>query len=231
MPPQNPRPALARVLLFLFAMTRWITRGILGVATLFACACTATASGYDAYGNYTVSASVSSPSLAYVGPGLWVVEGWNEPVFYSDGYYWRYRDSVWYRSPRWDSGWVYVRPYGVPRIVRGIDRPRVYANYYARPGVRVRTGPSGRVYVRDRRDYDVVRRRQYDYRTRRYYDSRDYRGRYDGGYRGRTYDDRYRGRRYVDRDRRYNDRRDDRDRRRRDDRGRERDRRERDRRD
>ncbi len=186
----------------------WKTGILLALAVCAATACTAGYASYDGYGSYSVSASYSSPSLAYVGPDVWAVEGWSEPVFYSDGYYWAYRNNVWYRSPYWDRDWVYVNPHYVPRTIVRIDRPYAYRHYYARPGYRVRYGPSGRVYVRDHRDYDRARRRYYDYRTRRYYDRDRSRGSYyDRRHDNRRYDNNrgYDGYRRYDGNRRYND--------------------------
>src|SRR5690606_1892903 len=68
-------------------------------------------------------------SLAYVAPGASVVAGYPEPIFYNDGFYWRYSNNRWYRSNYWDRGWVYARP---PRVIARIDQPYRY-RYYRGP--------------------------------------------------------------------------------------------------
>ncbi|HET6146417.1 MAG TPA: hypothetical protein VFH68_02715 [Polyangia bacterium] len=82
--------------------------------------CTATVSG-EAYG----------PELAYVAPGVQVIADYNEPIFYTDGYYWRSSGNTWYRSRYYNRGWAYAPP--PPAIVR-IDRPYAYAHYRPRGG-------------------------------------------------------------------------------------------------
>jgi hypothetical protein len=93
--------------------------------------------------------ATSDPTLVEVSPGVWVIEDYNEPVFYADGFYWWYRDDGWYRSNYHDSGWVYVR--SAPSVIVRIDRPRAYVHYRGNDGARVRSGPRGRVDVRDHR--------------------------------------------------------------------------------
>jgi hypothetical protein len=80
----------------------------------------------------------SEPQLVSVAPGVWVVEDYDEPVFFNDGYYWRYYGNTWYRSRVHNNGWVVVHNGYVPRVIVGIDRPRSYVHYRARPGARVR---------------------------------------------------------------------------------------------
>ncbi len=110
---------------------------ILAFAILAGCyteADVGTTSGYYAAG----------PSVAYVGPGVEVVTDYEYPVFYSDGFYWRWYGSGWYRSPYYDRGWVVAA--NVPVGVRGIARPWGYAHYHAAPGYRVRGAPGYRGY-------------------------------------------------------------------------------------
>src|SRR4051812_23345676 len=110
--------------------------------------------GYSSGGGYYAAAS--GPDLYYYAPGVSVVAYSDDPVFYSDNYYWRYSDGIWYQSPYYDSGWSVS--YNVPYGVRSIDRPYSYARF--RPGqgwtrVNARanaTGYSqGGVQVRDHR--------------------------------------------------------------------------------
>jgi hypothetical protein len=115
--------------------------------------CAAALAGCAGSGSYSVTASTSSPDLAYVGPDVYAVADYSEPVFYSDNYYWRYNNNVWYRSSRHNGGWVvYTAP---PRAVVTIGNPRAYVHY--RPGrahytTRDRVDRDRRrVIVRDRR--------------------------------------------------------------------------------
>ena len=66
------------------------------------------------------------PDLVYVSPGVQVIADYNEPIFYSDGLYWRYSSGNWYRSRYYTGGWAYARP---PAAVLRIDRPYGYVRY------------------------------------------------------------------------------------------------------
>jgi hypothetical protein len=152
------------------------------VSILAAAACSGSGTMYS---SGTVSAGVSygtAPPLVEIQPGVWVVEEYDEPVFYADDYYWLYRGGGWYRSPYYDRGWVTT--YEVPYRVRSIDRPTAYVRYRGSAGVRYRQGPRGRVQVRDHRDQDRSvygtqrdrdrdRDRRYDYDRRRQQQIRD----------------------------------------------------------
>lgn len=95
-------------------------------------------------------AYVEQPQLVYVSPGVQVVYDYHEPVFYSDGFYWRYYGGVWYRSSYHSHGWV--RYHRVPHAVARIDRPQAYVRYRgnARGHGRVYRAPAG-PEVRDHR--------------------------------------------------------------------------------
>jgi hypothetical protein len=84
------------------------------------------------------------PSMVAIEPGVYVVADYDEPVFYTDGYYWLYRDGLWLRSYSYSGGWV--RSYSVPYGVRHINRPYAYRHYRARGNARVIRAP-----VRDHR--------------------------------------------------------------------------------
>ena len=86
----------------------------------------------------------AEPNLVEVSPGVWVVEDYHEPIFYSNGYYWRSDGGVWYRSTYYTGGFARVR-YAPPRAIVTIRNPRGYVRYRARSGVRVRQGPRGTV--------------------------------------------------------------------------------------
>jgi hypothetical protein len=112
----------------------------------------------------TVEVSASAPDLAYVAPGVHVIADYDEPIFYANGYYWWFYDGVWYRSPTYTGGWVYVSapPTGIARIYE----PHRYRHY--RPQgytVHRRPVPSHEVrrpVVRDHRSVNRDRDRDRD---------------------------------------------------------------------
>lgn len=116
-------------------MRRLMFPALLALAVAAGCAGTAS-------GGYYASASYSTPDLVYVSPGVQVIADYDEPIFYSNGFYWRYYGDTWYRSNTYTGGWIYARP---PAAVLRIDRPYAYRRYR----------PSGYVTRRDR---------QYDHR-------------------------------------------------------------------
>ncbi len=75
----------------------------------------------------TVRTRTTQPSMVLVSDGVYVIEDYDEPVFYSDNYYWRYSGNVWYRSSYHTGGWV--RWSNVPNRVYRIDRPHTYVHY------------------------------------------------------------------------------------------------------
>jgi hypothetical protein len=54
------------------------------------------------------------PPLVVVEPGVQVVEGLDEEVFFVNGWYWVRRGPVWYRARDHRRVWVYVEPRFVP---------------------------------------------------------------------------------------------------------------------
>jgi hypothetical protein len=105
-----------------------ILTAVLGAAAVTGCYATGDV-GYSA--TYTATASTdgyaATPDLVTVQPGVQVVADYDEPVFFVDGFYWRFNDGYWYRSNNYYSGWYfYERP---PVAVLRIDRPYAYARY------------------------------------------------------------------------------------------------------
>ena len=116
----------------------------------------------------------AEPELVYVSPGVYVVAEQDEPVFYSDNYYWRYQGGVWYRSDRWGGGWVVYhsrparfhasfRPHAYVRVkargrARGHVRGRGHGHGGGRGGGRVIQHDSGR-RGEDRDDWKRRKRR------------------------------------------------------------------------
>lgn len=95
---------------------------VLSAAVLTGCYTTGRV-GYSA----SYSGYVSTPDLVTISPGVQVVADYDEPVFYTDGFYWRFDSGHWYRSSNYATGWYYYeRP---PVAVMRIDRPYAYARY------------------------------------------------------------------------------------------------------
>jgi hypothetical protein len=124
--------------------------GVLAAATLGACYTDGDV-GYTTP-RATVYAS-SGPDLVTVSPGVQVVADYDEPVFYTDGFYWRFYNGGWYRSNDYASGW-YFAP-APPIVIARIDRPYAYVHYRPR-------GYVARSSVRYRRPEPIVVR---DHRT------------------------------------------------------------------
>ncbi len=114
-------------------------------------------------------AYVEEPDLVEINGGVRVVYDAEEPVFYSDNFYWRFGDDgSWYRSSVHTGGWTVYND--VPVHVRSIERPREYrryrpsnytprprparpANYQPRPAEHDRPGYQPRPVEHDRPGY------------------------------------------------------------------------------
>jgi len=99
-------------------------------------------------GQVTYSGEVHPPQLVEVSPGVQVVADYDQPVFYSDSYYWRYDNGVWYRSREHTRGWARVDV--VPAQVRTIDRPEIYVHYHGHAQAAIQHNDN--VEIRDQRD-------------------------------------------------------------------------------
>jgi hypothetical protein len=104
----------------------------------------ALASGCTGSGQVYYSGEVTTPDLVYVGPDVQVIADYDEPIFYSDSYYWRNDGGIWYRSRNYRGGWG--RYDNAPVAIRRIDRPTAYVHY------RGTSNASGGVQVRDHRE-------------------------------------------------------------------------------
>ncbi len=100
---------------------------------------------------YSYGYAAPAPSMYYVSPGVSVVAYSDYPVFYSDNYYWRYDNGLWYRSNYYGGGWVVWND--VPYGVRSIDRPYRYARYDGRWSRQPAYRPTYQGGVRDHRTY------------------------------------------------------------------------------
>lgn len=128
-----------------------------GAAALAGCYVQETAgASYSADVTASSDGYANTPDLVTVQPGVQVVADYDEPVFFVDGFYWRFYDGYWYRSGNYYSGWYfYERP---PVAVLRIDRPYAYAHYrppgyVARANVRYRAPAT---ISRDHRTYQAA---------------------------------------------------------------------------
>ncbi len=92
---------------------------LLLASLLFVTACAGTAS-------YSATGSISTPDLVVIEPGVQVIADYDEPIFYSENYYWRNDGGRWYRSSYHNRGWVV---YEAPQRVRSISQPNRYRRY------------------------------------------------------------------------------------------------------
>jgi hypothetical protein len=76
---------------------------------------------------YGATASYDTPDLVDVSPGVQVVADYDEPIFFSDGFYWRYDNGGWYRSNNYANGFVYWD--SPPSAVISIGQPERYRHY------------------------------------------------------------------------------------------------------
>jgi hypothetical protein len=111
------------------------------------------------------SVQVQSPELATIAPDVQVIVDADEPIFFSDGHYWRETNGAWYRSTVHTGGWGYYA--GAPYALRSLDRRDSYRRYR----------PAGYVSRRYDRGYDRGYTRNYDNRGTRGYDNRNYNNR------------------------------------------------------
>jgi hypothetical protein len=116
------------------------------ISLLHALTATLLVAGCAASGQVRYNAHVTTPELVYIDSDVQVIADYREPIFYTDGYYWRYDGGAWYRSSRYTSGWVRIEV--VPVAIRRIERPGAYVHYRAGARAGTARGPA----VRDHRD-------------------------------------------------------------------------------
>ena len=75
---------------------RW--RGMIAAGCVLVAGCAGIATGCIATVQPRATVAVDAPALVEIQPGVWVVSDYDDSVFYSDGYYWRWNSGVWYRS-------------------------------------------------------------------------------------------------------------------------------------
>jgi hypothetical protein len=99
------------------------------------------------------------PPLVLVQPGIQVVEGINEEIFFSGGFYWCRRDNGWYRARSLGGRFGWVEGRYVPGALRGFPAGR-YRNWHHEGwrGDRGYRGPGPR--AEERRDVRHEERRE-----------------------------------------------------------------------
>jgi hypothetical protein len=108
------------------------------------------------YTTTTATVSVDNtyePDLVDVGGGVQVIADYDEPVFYTDNFYWRFYGGSWYRSNVYNGGWSVYND--VPHSVRRIDRPSTYVRYRPQgytPRARREPYRTQQPYTRDHRE-------------------------------------------------------------------------------
>lgn len=68
------------------------------------------------------------PPVVIVSPGVQVVEDSDDEIFVSNGYYYVYRDDVWYRTSDYHGGWVVYDRERVPVFIR--NSPHGHYKHY-----------------------------------------------------------------------------------------------------
>jgi hypothetical protein len=142
-------------MLDLYGMKSFIHPGIAGILLSLGLATGCAGGMYRG----SVAVTASTPDLVYAAPGVQVIADYDEPIFYSDGFYWWNYDGLWYRSGTYTGGWAYVA--APPVTVVRIGEPYRYRHY--RPSgyiVHNRPVPAHRVQrpiVRDHRSQTTVR--------------------------------------------------------------------------
>jgi hypothetical protein len=103
--------------------------------------------GGDAFAQVVVSGGVSAevsipaptisfevqPPLVVVSPGVYVVEDYDQEVFFVSGWYWCRSGNVWYRTRDYHGGWATAPGRYVPRRLAHMP-PGHYKNFRAGPG-------------------------------------------------------------------------------------------------
>ncbi len=63
----------------------------------------------------------ANPGMATVQPGVQVVTGVDDELFYTDHHYWLRRDGAWYRARHHGDAFVYVEADSVPSVLVGFS--------------------------------------------------------------------------------------------------------------
>jgi hypothetical protein len=107
-------------------------------AALSGCVAHAQATGYAEAEAPVVF--VEPPTLVEVDADVWVVRDYDYAVYYVDGFYWVYRNDVWWRSRAYDKGWARAEVSVVPVAITKRDH-HAYVRFHGAPGAKTRPGP------------------------------------------------------------------------------------------
>jgi hypothetical protein len=113
----------------------------------------ALAGGCAGTGQFAYTSEVTTPELVVISPGVQVIADIDEPIFYSNNYYWRNQGGSWYRSTSHTRGWARVEV--APVEIRTIERPSAYVHYHGEASARAsheRQAPVPAAVVRDHRE-------------------------------------------------------------------------------
>ena len=135
-------------------MIRTLAKASIAIALL--CGGQASAQVFEAHIGVSVPAIQFDvePPLVVVSPGVYVVEDYDQEVFFTDGWYWSRRGDVWYRTRDHRGGWVAAPPRYVPATIVRLP-PGHYRHFRSGPGhpmFRSARGPERHV------DHVVMRR-------------------------------------------------------------------------
>jgi hypothetical protein len=111
---------MARTVLGIGTMQTLLLRSVLFLALAGGCA---------GSGQFTYASQATVPDLVVISPGVQVIANYDEPIFYSDNYYWRNEGGFWYRSANHTRGWARVEV--APVRIRAIAQPSAYVRYRA----------------------------------------------------------------------------------------------------
>jgi len=87
---------------------------------------------------------VEPPTLVEVDADVWVVRDYDYPVYYTGGFYWVYRDGIWWRSEMYDKGWAKVEVTVVPQVIAQRDH-HVYVHYKGSATAKTKVAPRDRL--------------------------------------------------------------------------------------
>jgi hypothetical protein len=111
----------------------------MGTATLgLGCVAHAQATGYAEADAPVVF--VAPPTLVEVDADVWVVQDYDYAVYYTGGFYWVYKNDVWWRSQAYDQGWARVDVNVVPAVVIHRDH-HAYVRFHGPPAAKTRPAP------------------------------------------------------------------------------------------
>jgi hypothetical protein len=102
---------------------------LFGAVLLGGAGCVAHAQGTATAGAEAPVVFTSEPTLVEVDSGVWVVQDYDQPVYFVEDDYWVIRDGVWYRSHTYEGGWARVEVNVVPALIIHRDH-RMYVHYH-----------------------------------------------------------------------------------------------------